>query len=69
VLTDEATIDFEERSTGFHPHAHLLSSARQLSVECFRRFPMLESLLVQFPSFCIDKGNLLEARMVIAPYQ
>jgi hypothetical protein len=21
-----------------------------------------------FPSFCIDKGNLLEARMVIAPY-
>src|SRR6516165_992720 len=53
---------------GFHSHAHLLSSARKLTVEFFGRFSMLEPLLFPFPGFCIDKHNLLEARMVIAPY-
>src|SRR5215469_11395411 len=42
-------------STGFHAHAHLLCSARKLTVECFRRFAMLESLLFPFAGFCIDK--------------
>src|SRR5713226_4040307 len=54
--------------TGFHPHAHLLSLGRELTVELLRCLRMLQSALLQFPSFAIHKSNLLEARVKIASY-
>src|SRR5246127_3511253 len=54
--------------TGFHPHAHLHSLGRELTVELLRFFTVLQSALLQFPSFGIHKTNLLEARVIIASY-
>src|SRR5215470_16394968 len=55
-------------SAGFHPHTHLLTGSRQATVELLRSFSVSQSLLAQFSAFCIDKSNLLKARMVITPY-
>src|SRR5579859_3134511 len=55
-------------STGFHPHTHRRSLGRQITVEFLRFLAVLQSPLLQFPSFGIHKSNLLEARVVIASY-
>src|SRR5215475_13161345 len=55
-------------SAGLHPHTHLPTASRQSTVELLRPLAVRESLLLQLSGFCIDKSNLLEARMVIAPY-
>ncbi len=55
-------------STGFHAHTHRRSLGRQLTVELLRRLTVLQSTLPAIPSFTIDKRNLLEARMIITPY-
>src|SRR5438132_789931 len=54
--------------TGFHAYAHLHALGRQLPVELFRFLRVLQSPLLQFPSFGIHIRNLLEARVVIASY-
>src|SRR6266436_1446175 len=54
--------------TGFHPHAHLLSLGRELTVELLRSLGMVQSPLLQFPSFRIYKSNLLKDRVVICSY-
>src|SRR5713226_10362564 len=54
--------------TGFHPHAHLLSLGRELTVELLRFLAVLQSPLLQFPGFGIHKSNLLKGRVVIASY-
>jgi len=51
--------------TGFHPHAHLLSLGRQLTVELLRFFPVPESPLLQFSSLAIHICDLLKSRVVI----
>src|SRR6266436_6532668 len=51
-----------------HPYAHLYSLGRELTVELLRFLAMLQSALLQFPSFGIHKSNLLETRVVIASY-
>src|SRR6266404_6449721 len=55
-------------STGFHPHPHLLSLGRELTVELLRCLGMVQSPLLQFPSFRIHKSNLLKGRVVICSY-
>jgi len=55
-------------STGFHAHTHLRSLGRQLTLELLRFLTVLQSTLPAIPSFTIDKCNLLEARMIITPY-
>src|SRR5215472_15711153 len=55
-------------SAGVHPHTHLLTGSRHATVELLRSFSVSQSLLAQFSAFCIDKSNLLKARMVITPY-
>src|SRR5215470_10496994 len=55
-------------SAGFHTDTHLLTGSRQATVELLRSFSVSQSLLAQFSAFCIDKSNLLKARMVITPY-
>src|SRR5215469_10141866 len=55
-------------SAGFHTHTHLLTGSRQAPVELLRFLSVSQSLLSQFSAFCIDKSNLLDARMVITPY-
>ena len=54
--------------TGFHPHAHLHSLGREITVELLRFLAVLQSPLLQFPSVGIHKRNLLEGRVVIASY-
>src|ERR1700730_4957711 len=54
--------------TGFHPHAHLLSLGRELTVELLPCLRMLQSALLQFPGFGIHKRNLLKGRVVICSY-
>src|SRR5664280_3601118 len=51
-----------------HPHAHLYSLGRQITVELLRFFAVLQSPLLQFPSLGIHKSNLLEARVVVTTY-
>src|ERR1700693_3931512 len=53
---------------GFHPHAHFHSLGRELTVELLRCLRMLQSPLLQFPSFGIHKSNLLKARVIICSY-
>src|SRR5204862_5917413 len=53
-------------STGFDPNAHLYSLGRELTVELLRFLAMLQSALLQFPSFNIHKSNRLKGRVVIA---
>src|SRR6202795_436901 len=55
-------------SAGFHPHAHLLSLDRELTVELLRYLRVLQSPLLQFPGFGIYKSNLLKGRVVICSY-
>jgi hypothetical protein len=53
---------------GFHPYTHLHSLGRQIAVELLRLLAVLQSLLPAFASVGIHKRNLLEARMVVTPY-
>src|SRR5262249_15647296 len=55
-------------SAGFHADTYLLTRRRQSTIELLRALPVCEPLLLQFSGSCIDKSNLLEARMVITPY-
>jgi hypothetical protein len=54
--------------TGFHPHAHLRSLSREIAVELLRFLAVLKSPFLQFSRIGIHKRNLLEARMVVTPY-
>src|ERR1019366_3610189 len=51
-----------------HPHAHPHSLCREITVELLRFLAMLQSRLLQFPSFGIHKSNLLEARVIVCSY-
>src|SRR4029077_1259596 len=53
---------------GFHPHAHLPSLVRELTVELLCFLAVLESSFLEFSAVRIDKRNLLKARVVIASY-
>src|ERR1017187_709690 len=53
---------------GFHPYTHLHSLGREIAVELLRLLAVLQSLLPAFAGFGIHKRNLLEARMVVTPY-
>src|SRR5712691_100545 len=55
-------------STGFHPHTHLHSGCREITVEPLRFLAVPESTLLQFSRIGIHKSNLLEGRVVIASY-
>src|ERR1035437_2977425 len=55
-------------SARFHPHTYLHSLCREITVELLRFLAVLQSPLLQFPSFGIHKSNLLEARVIIASY-
>jgi len=55
-------------STGFHPHAHLDSLGREITVELLCFLAVLKASFLQFPCVGIDKRNLLKARVVIASY-
>jgi hypothetical protein len=54
--------------TGLHPHAHLHSLCRQVTVELLRCLAVLQSLLSTISRFSIHKRNLLEARVIICSY-
>ena len=54
--------------TRFHAHTHRRSLSRQLTIELLGCLTMLQSTLPAISSFTIDKRNLLEARMIITPY-
>ena len=50
---------------GFHPYTHFHSLGRLITVELLRFLAVLQSPLLQFPSFGIHKSNLLKGRVVI----
>src|SRR6266852_8347013 len=51
-----------------HPHSHLPSLCRQITVELLRFLAVLQSPLLQFPGLGIYKSDLLKARVIIASY-
>src|ERR1700693_1786159 len=53
---------------GFHSHTHLHPLCRQITVKFLRSLAVLQSPLLQFPGIGIHKSNLLEARMIVTPY-
>src|SRR5215510_2455768 len=55
-------------STGFHPHSHLHSLRRQVSVKLFRFLAVLQPPFFILSGLGIHKRNLLEARVVITSY-
>src|SRR5215470_5523185 len=55
-------------STGFHPHSHLHSLRRQVSVKLFRFLAVLQPPFFIRSGPAIHKRNLLEARVLIASY-
>jgi hypothetical protein len=52
----------------FHAHTHLLTGSRQATIELLCPLAVCQPLLFQLSGFCIDKSNLLKARMIITPY-
>ena len=55
-------------AAGFHPHSHPHLLCREITVEFLRFLAVLQSPLSHFSRFRIHKRNLLEARMIITPY-
>src|SRR5215467_4761714 len=53
---------------GLHPHSHREVSLLQYSIEGFGLLAMCQAVFAQFTCIGIDARNLLEARMVITPY-
>src|SRR6202163_2482966 len=53
---------------GFHSYTHLHPLCRQITVTFLRSLAVLQSPLLQFPGIGIHKSNLLEARMIVTPY-
>src|ERR1700686_1683648 len=53
---------------GFHSYTHLHPLCRQITVKFLRSLAVLQSPLLQFPGIGIHKSNLLEARMIVTPY-
>src|SRR5437667_8300829 len=54
--------------TGFHPNTHFLSAHLELAVELLRFLAVPQSPFVPFPSVCIYKRDLLEARVIVTTY-
>jgi hypothetical protein len=54
--------------TRFHPYTHFEFLRSQIAIELFRVLAMLQPPFLQLTRVCIDKRNLLEARMVIRSY-
>src|SRR5580658_10125366 len=52
----------------FHPNTYLPLLCREITVELLRCLRMLQSPLLQFPSFGVHKSNLLKARVIICSY-
>src|SRR5512143_2527818 len=55
-------------SAGFHPHPHLHVLLSELAVELFGVFAMNQASFAEFTGFRVHKSNLLEARMIVTPY-
>src|SRR6202051_4515126 len=51
-----------------HPHAHLHSLCRQITVEFLRSLAVLQSPLSAVAGGGVHKSNLLEGRVIIASY-
>src|SRR5215472_8520753 len=55
-------------TTGFHPYAHLPSLCRQIAIKLLGFLAVLQPSLLHLPGLCIDKSNLLKARVIITTY-
>src|SRR5215467_11458197 len=53
---------------GLHPHSHREVSLLQYSIEGFGLLAMCQAVFAQFTCIGIDARNLLEARMIVTPY-
>src|SRR5579859_602295 len=53
---------------GLHPHPHGYIALLQFPVKLLGLFAMRKAALAQLTCVCVHKSNLLEARMIIAPY-
>ena len=64
----QQTLEPARVSAGFHAHSHRKISLLQFPVEGFGLLTMRQPMFAQFPGIGIDARNLLEARMIITPY-
>src|ERR1700733_4448153 len=66
--TPPAVVQTSEHAARFHPYTHFEFLRGQISIEGFRALSMLQPQFLRRTRARIDKGNLLEARMVILSY-
>jgi hypothetical protein len=55
-------------ATGFHPHTHLPPLCSQIAIKLLGLLAVHEPLLLHLSGFCIDKSNLLKARVIVTTY-
>src|SRR5579871_1566486 len=53
---------------GLHSYTHLLTCHRQGTIELLGSLSVIQSLFSKLSGFCIDKSNLLKARVIITTY-